>query len=339
MRVSWKKTAAAGTLVLAAAALLGPRVRLADPPEAGPAGEPDVPASGLDAWLAAEEAKVPDVRPGDAKGVVWFGAADSTTAVSVVYLHGFSADRHELDPVPLELARALGANLFYTRLSGHGRDGPAMAEPTAEDWLADTEEAMAVGRRIGGRVVLLGTSTGGTLATWAAAQEGWADDVAALILVSPNYAPRDTRARMLLWPWGGLIARIVVGPERCWTPDNEAQRRHWTTCYPTRALLPMMALAEHVRTMDPARIRTPVLVLVSPDDQDVDPGATERLFAGFASADKRLVHVEGSAAGGHHVLAGDILAPEWNEPVLRHMLDFVEPLVTPPDTAEGSPGR
>ena len=314
--------AAGGLLFLATVALAGPRARVD-----GRVHDVEVPRD-VDGWLRAAEDSVPDLRPGDRKEVVWAGARGAVTDVAVVYLHGFSADRHELDPVPADVARALGANLFYTRLTGHGRDGPAMAGATAHDWLQDTEEAMAVGRRIGRRVVLVGTSTGGTLATWAAAQDRWRPDLLAVILVSPNFGVRDRRARMLLWPWGGLLARILVGDERCFTPANPAQKRHWTTCYPARALLPMMALVEHVRHLDPRRIDTPALVLYSPDDQVVDPGETRRVFALFAATRKRMEVVEGSPEGEHHVLAGDILSPGSTEEVVHRMLDFLSPLIS-----------
>jgi len=310
-----------GGVVLVAGALLGPRARV----------EGDVhpvdPPRDVARWLDASEDAVPGIRPGDRKEILWAHPDRNVTEVAVVYLHGFSADRHELEPVPERIARSLGANLFFTRLTGHGRDGAAMGRASAVDWLQDTEEALAVGRRIGRRVLLMGTSTGGTLATWAAAQERWRPTLLAVVLVSPNFGVRDGRSEMLLWPWGGLIARVATGTERCFEPANEEQRRHWTTCYPTRALLPMMALVDHVRSLDGARIVTPLLVLYSPADGVVDPTATERTFAGFAAPVKRLLQVEGSATGEHHVLAGAILSPEYDDAVVNDVLDFVRPLL------------
>ena len=117
--------------------------------------------SGLADHLADAEARVPGVRPGDQREIVWADPdAPAPTAVALVYLHGFSADRHEIEPVVSELGEELGANVYFARLTGHGRDGPAMAEATAADWLDDTVEAIAIGHRLGDRVVLVGTSTG-----------------------------------------------------------------------------------------------------------------------------------------------------------------------------------
>jgi hypothetical protein len=74
----------------------------------------------LDAWLAARESAVPALRPDSGKEILWAAAPGAKTPLAVVYLHGFSADREEIRPVPDDVATALGANLFLTRLAGHG---------------------------------------------------------------------------------------------------------------------------------------------------------------------------------------------------------------------------
>jgi esterase/lipase len=221
------------------------------------------------------------------------------------------------------LADSLGANLFYTRLAGHGRDAAAMGEATVEDWLHDVAEAMAVGERLGDRVVLVGTSTGGTLALWAAGRASWRERIAALVLVSPNLALKDPRARMLLWPWGGVLARVVVGKERCFHPVNPRQARHWTTCYPTGALLPMMALVEHVRSMDPRTVSAPLFVAYSPEDEVVDEKESHRVMASLASRAKRFMVVAGSGDPEHHVIAGNITSPATTDTVVAAALDFL----------------
>lgn len=313
-------------VILIALALTGPRARM------GPATVPAVALpDDVEGYLLADERAVPGLREGDAKAVVWADPLSrAPTELAVVYIHGFSADRHEIAPVPERVAESLGANLFLTRLAGHGADAAALGEASATDWLRDTEEALAVGARLGRKVVVVGTSTGGTLAVWAAAQERWRETLAAVVLLSPNFGPRDGGAEILLWPWGGLLARLVVGPERCFEPLSAAQERHWTTCYPTAALLPMMALVAHVRRSDLGRVQVPLLVLYSPEDAVVDAGATERLFPSFGSQRKELVVVEGSDDPAHHVLAGDILSPAATDWTVAEILRFVRSIH--PDT-------
>ena len=308
---------AGGAALLAVALLSGPRARVAEAWT-----EPAVGAD-VEAYLRRTEAEVGDLRSGEAKSITWADSATrGRTRLALVYLHGFSADRHELEPVPSRVARALGANVYHARLAGHGRDARAMGEVTAEQWLGDVAEAMAVADRIGEQVVLMGTSTGATLALWAAGQEAWRERIVALLLVSPNFGLRDPAARLLLWPWGGAIARVIVGPERCFEPHSDLEARHWTTCYPTRALLPMAALAEHVWTMPLERVEAPALVLYSPEDRIVDVERTRAALERLGSAAKVLSPVE-SEDPAHHVLAGDILSPGTVEPVAEQMIEFV----------------
>jgi pimeloyl-ACP methyl ester carboxylesterase len=305
-------------LFVAVVFALGPRVRFEDRWV-----EPEVPED-VEGWLSARESSVVGVRGGDEKGIVWADPdARDVKPLSLVYLHGFSADRHEIEPVLTELAADVGANVFFTRLRGHGRDGAAMAEATVEAWLDDTAEALAVGRRIGERVVLLGTSTGATLATWAAVRPEAADRLAGLVLISPNYQPKDRSSRVLLFPWGGVLARLVVGEQRCFTPENEAQARHWTTCYPTEALETMMALVEHVRTMDVSPVRVPTLVLYSPQDQVVEPLETERVLERMTAVDAEVRIVRATSDPSRHVLAGDIVSPASNAEVTAMIRTFL----------------
>jgi len=121
-----------------------------------------------EAYLARREAEVKDIRPGLQKEIVWADPATrARTPLAIVYVHGFSASKGEVRPLPDRVAAALHANLFYTRLTGHGEDGAAMAKGGVNAWINDYAEAITIGRAIGDRVVVIGTSTGGSLATWA----------------------------------------------------------------------------------------------------------------------------------------------------------------------------
>ena len=121
----------------------------------------------LDAYLRDSEARFSDITPGAEKTIIWAGEAETKTEYVVVYLHGFSATRQETAPVAQLIGAALGANVYSTRFTGHGRDGKAMLEGSLNRWLNDTHEAMAIARRLGEKIILLGVSTGGTAAVWA----------------------------------------------------------------------------------------------------------------------------------------------------------------------------
>jgi esterase/lipase len=318
--------ALAAAALLGAAWFAGPVYRI-DARAAQPAAVP----VDLDAWLAAGEGRYPDIVPGAAKTVVWAHPDRRRTRLAVVYLHGYSATRQEVAPLCDRLAAALGANLYYTRLAGHGRAPAAFGEVTGDDWLRDASEALAIGRRIGERVIVVGTSTGGTLALWLAQQPG-AEDIVAQLLISPNLGPYDGRSELLAGPWGRQLQQLLIGEEYRWEPHNGAHARYWTWRYPAQALLPMMALVRLVRDSPLEAIRTPTLVIYSPQDRVVSPRRIEDAFERIGARLKQAQRIERSEDPSHHVLAGDILAPSGTEPLLRSMLDFVR--VAAPERAQ-----
>lgn len=317
-------------LVVWLAYQLGPRHDIVEP-NAIPvfASDPLALESQLaDAERRTSESTLGPITPGTEKRIFWAHEDRRKTALSIVYLHGYSATRQEVSPLTERLARAVGANLFQTRLRGHGQPGLAMAETRASDWLNDTLEAYAIGERIGERVIVIGTSTGGTLALWLA-QRPEAARLAALLLVSPNLGPRDPRSEWLAGPWGTQLASAVIGPTYQWRPANEQHAKFWTWRYPSSALIPMMALVDHVRTSDLELIATPTLVIYSPNDRVVSHEQIEAMFDrlgnGVASKSvKRRIIVTKSQDPSSHVLAGDVLAPGDTETVLRQMQDFLQ---------------
>lgn len=276
----------------------------------------------VDAWLAGREAVFGDITPGAEKRVVWAGAAGTRTPLAVIYLHGFSATSEEIRPVPDAVAQALGANLYFTRLAGHGRGGAAMAGATAEDWVLDLDEALAVGRRIGDRVLIIATSTGGTLATVAALDPARAQGVAGVVLVSPNYRLADRTAQTLLdAPFIESWGTAVAGAERSFAPRSAEHAKWWTTAYPTAALFPMGALMRQVRALDPAAARVPALFVIAPGDRVVDAATGLDVAARWGAA--AATHTPALTAADDpyaHVVAGRIMSPDQTEPVVAAIL-------------------
>ncbi len=281
-------------------------------------------------WLQNSEAAYPDIKPGNAKGIVWAGASGQRTPWAVVYIHGFSASRIETAPLADTVASQLGANLFYTRLTGHGRaNGAAMAEATPQDWMADTLEAVRVGQTLGERVLLISCSTGGTLATWLGTSAE-AARVAAHILISPNFGPRDKRSGIVNLPFGKQIALWLEGPTRSWTPASAQEANGWTSSYPTQAIFPMMALVKQVRESDLSLFQTPVLVLFSERDETVDPAETQAAFTRLGSARKSIEPIGYSKSQGQHVLAGAVKDPAAVAPMADTMVQWLKSLPREP---------
>ena len=147
-------------VIAATTALLFGLVYLNTPPAlVNAAMSPQLPED-IEAWLADSEQQVAAqyaLIPDTEKRVTWHGDAGVRTRHAVVNLHGFSATRQETAPLAARVAIALGANLFETRLAGHGHTEQPMHGVRAEDWLADAAEALAVGARLGEKIVVIGT--------------------------------------------------------------------------------------------------------------------------------------------------------------------------------------
>ncbi|WP_425358793.1 alpha/beta hydrolase [Aquibium carbonis] len=280
----------------------------------------------LDSWLAGREAEVPGIRPGLEKQVVWaYPVSRARTPLAIVYVHGFSASKGEIRPLPDKVAEALGANLFYTRLAGHGQDGAAMATASVNAWVNDFAEALAIGERLGDRVIIVATSTGASIASWAATEPGLRDRMAALVLVSPNYGIQAAGAGLLAGPWGLQIARLVAGGERGFEPANESHARFWTTRYPIEAVLPMSTVVSMAAAAPVEHAAVPALFVFSDADLVVRPDLTRGIAARWG-APNAIVSVEESDDPSNHVIAGDAMSPRTTERLAAAVVDWIRVL-------------
>ena len=142
------------------------------------------------------EMKIADIRSGLEKSIVWAGAPNHRTRYAIVYIHGFSASKEELRPVPDLIAASLGANIFYTRLTGHGRTVDAMREVSVSAWMQDLAEAFKVGTVIGDKVIIVSCSTGGTLVATGIANGVFLKKLSSTVFFSPNFGVRDPMAQL-----------------------------------------------------------------------------------------------------------------------------------------------
>ena len=248
----------------------------------------------LDDFLAASEARFKEIRQGCEKKIVWYAGRCEQRSLAIVYIHGFSASRMETWPLCDRLARGLKANLFYTRLTGHGLGGQPMATATVRDWQADAREALAIGEVIGRKIILVGTSTGGTLATWLAAQPTTASVIHSLLLLAPNFFPKNPVAAFFLWPPALALLERLLGGWRCFTVQHAEQARYWTVRYPLKAIRTMMQLVRLSWQLDLTTATVPLLMIVNPWDRVINVSLAVVRYWTFGSARKRLVLFRGN---------------------------------------------
>ncbi|MEJ6401338.1 alpha/beta hydrolase [Yoonia sp. 2307UL14-13] len=274
--------------------------------------------SQVDEWLAAEEAKVPNLRPRCEKRVVWVGEKAVKTPLALLYIHGFSASPEELRPLPDLIAQDLGANIHFTRLAGHGQDSAAMATATLDAWMQDVAEAVKIAQTIGDEIILMGCSTGCTLATLALAQ---GLEAKAAIYVSPNFGLRNRLAQFVLdAPGAHRWGRYVAGATRSFEPINDLHTAYWTTVYPTEAVHPMGAAVRAVRKADLSLIKVPLFLSWNEADTVVHPKDTRAVARrwGGPVLEDIITPGPGDDEGGH-VMAGDVFSPGQTRPMAKRI--------------------
>ncbi|MEM6965170.1 MAG: alpha/beta hydrolase [Bacteroidota bacterium] len=201
----------------------------------------------LEKQIIVSEQSENNIKPDNEARIVWANPSQKAkTPYAVVYLHGFSASQGEGAPMHTEFAKRYGCNLYLARLYGHGiKVEDALLDWTAENFIASAKEAIAVGKQLGEKVIVMGTSTGCTAAIYLASQN---DNMDALINYSPNINVADGNAWLLSKPWGLQIGRQVVGSDHRYYEPHPGTANMVTNHYRLEAVVALMNLLEHTMT-------------------------------------------------------------------------------------------
>jgi len=264
----------------------------------------------LEVYVASLESRHPLKKNNQAR-IVWANdSLKNTTDYAIVYLHGFSASQEEGNPVHRNIAKAFGCNLYLARLAEHGIDTTdALYHFTAEELWETGKEAYAIGKKLGKKVILMGTSTGGTLALQLAAAY---PEIAGLVLYSPNIEINDPNAWLLNDPWGLQIARIVKKSKLNTAARGDSiYSQYWNHTYRLEATVQLEELLE--TTMLPTtfqQIKQPVLSLYYfKNEKEQDPivkvSAIKKMMGQLGTAENLKKSVAIPEAG-NHVLASPI---------------------------------
>jgi esterase/lipase len=197
---------------------------------------PSIPLMDLETKINQEESTVPYLKADNQARIVW---ADSShkikTPYAIVYLHGFSASQAEGYPIHRHLAAQYGCNLFLSRLYAHGlQEKEPLLSLTAEKLIESAKQAIAIGKQLGDKVILMSTSTGGTLSLILAGADS---SVAGLILYSPNIDLYDSKSFLLTKPWGLELARTVMKSNYYTFNASAEAQQYWNTRYRIEALI------------------------------------------------------------------------------------------------------
>lgn len=238
---------------------------------------------------------------------------------SVCYIHGFSASRQELEPAISQVAQSLNANLFFTRLKGHGFvSSNALKNVSAQDWMDDALECLEVASRTGNKVILIGTSLGGSLASLIAANTN--SKIHSLVLVSPNFGLKDSKAFLLAGYYGGFIADLFFQGERSFKPKNNEQKKVWTTSYPSSVLKSVMMITMSAKNLNFKNLNAPTFLALSENDEILDVSMMKQKFDQIRGPKQ----IDFDPSYTEHVLAGNIMNPKGTPHLTKNILNFIK---------------
>ena len=276
----------------------------------------------LDKLIEDSENEILNIRPDTEKKIIWANQNKVKTKISLIFIHGFSATRAELDPVIEMLGKELNANIFFTRLRGHGLDGEALAEATFDDWMIDTKEAIDIGNAIGDKLILIGCSTGCSLIH---TNLQYINKAAAVIYVSPNFGSKSYLGKLLIIPGAKWFIPFIFGKEYSFVPRNADHARCWTTSYPIRALFAVKDSVVAAYKVKHIKIKQPVLFWFSDDDQVVSAKATRKIISKMGNNvsihNPILTNTDDSSK---HGILGDILSSSQTNSGVKKILSWLE---------------
>ena len=267
----------------------------------------------LDAYITSMEAPY-KIKPNNEAKIIWADSSKTQTEYAIVYLHGFSASQMEGDPVHQNIARQFHCNLYLARLAEHGIDTTEdLMNLTAEKYWESAKLAYAIGKQIGKKVILMSTSTGGTLALQLAANY---PEIAGLILYSPNIEVFNPSAPLLNNPWGLQIGRTVLKSNYVDIKyKDSAYPKFWNTHYRIEAVVALQHLLEATMTEATFKqIHQPTLALYyykdeANQDNVVKVNAIQKMMQQIATPSNLKMEMAIPNAG-NHVLASPIVSKD-----------------------------
>ena len=168
-----------------------------------------------------------------------------------------------------------------------------MLMATADRLWNSAKEAYTIGKQLGNKIILMSTSTGGTLALKLAAEY---PDIAGLILLSPNIAINDPNAWLLNNHWGLQIAHLIQGKYVHAKDTTALYARYWYPKYRMESAVQLEELIE--TTMKEStfqKVKQPTLVLYYyKDEEHQDPvvkvSAMKRMFTQLVTPEDQKRH-------------------------------------------------
>jgi len=189
------------------------------------------------------EKQVPFIKPDNESRILWANPDSiSRTEYVLLYLHGFSASPKEAYPINYDFGKRYGMNTYIPRLYGHGIDSETnLLDLTPDKLILSAKDALSVARQLGDKIIIMSTSTGGTLSLYLASENS---DIYGQILYSPNIQLADNSAKILTFPWGIELGKLIAG-ETLSYDDSDEVKKYWQSSYSIEGVVNLQSLVEN----------------------------------------------------------------------------------------------
>lgn len=265
-----------------------------------------------------------EIKPDNRTRILWANdSARQQTEYVMLYLHGFSASWYEGFPANYEFASHFGCNAYFPRLASHGLvTNEPLLDMTPDRLWESAKEALMVSRILGKKVIIMSTSTGGTLGLKLAAD--FPELVDGLILYSPNIAINNSAAFLLSKNWGLQLGRKVNGGlYRVTNKDfNSKECQYWYCKYRmegTVFLQQLLDVTMNEKTF--SKVKAPVfLAYYYKDEQNQDPtvlvSAMLEMYSKLGTP-AELKRQKAYPESGNHVIACELFSKSHQEIALE----------------------
>ncbi|MDC1106757.1 hypothetical protein OAT16_08615 [Prolixibacteraceae bacterium] len=290
---------------------VGPRPKLYELTTTFP--EIDKKGADLDKWLIERE-KQYNTREDNQARIFWNNKeTKEDTEYVLLYLHGFSASWYEGAPINNNITNMMKANAYYARLHDHGLNKKnALLDMTPDKLYDSAKEALAIAHQLGNKVIIMSTSTGGTLSLKLAAD--FPNLVDGLILYSPNIVIKQLEAKLLSKPWGLDIARLAMGGNFRIFHDTGKVAQYWYQKYRVESMVYLQQLLDLTMNEETfSKVTCPTFIGAyykddKHEDKTVSVKAIKEVYPLLGAQHKELVLFPNA---GTHVIANGLQSKSW----------------------------
>ncbi len=283
----------------------------------------------IEEFIQNRERKL-SLKPDNESRIFWNNdSVKKQTEYCLLYLHGFSASWYEGYPTHQNFAKHFGMNAYIPRLPEHGMvTDDALLNMTPDTLYESAKEALVIAHVLGKKVIIMGTSTGGTLALKLAAD--FPEMVDGLILLSPNIRINNSMTFLLSGPWGLQIARkFYENKYRITNNDPDCKEcRYWNCKYRLEAVIYLQQLIDATMTRKIFReVKAPVFLgYYYKDEAHQDPvvrvNAMLKMF-GQLGTPASLKRKQAFPEAGVHVIGCELFSGSQNK-VQQACFSFAE---------------